>query len=252
MIDRVDCSLVALDYSQIELRMAAHLSQDPVLLSVYRQDGDIHMETACAMFGLPAESIDSKRHRRPAKTVNFGILYGMSPPTLLSKFYHEDIFEFTLDDCEHFMAAWKNKYAGYFEWVEDTMAYARRHGCIHNMYGRVRYVPEVYSSHRWIRERGLREAVNMPIQSAAADILKTAMQDSTEVYRAWQAAGYVVRPLLQVHDELVWEVEDAVLHLVIPMLEEAMLSAASQLTVPVKVDVKTGLNWMEMEPWECR
>ena len=77
----VDCHLVALDYSQIELRMAAHLSQDPAMLAIYQQDGDIHMETACAMFGLPAKSINSKRHRRPAKTVNFGILYGMSAPT---------------------------------------------------------------------------------------------------------------------------------------------------------------------------
>lgn len=241
--------LVAFDYSQIELRMAAHLSQDPVMMEIYRNDGDIHMETACGMFGLKEEEIDSKKHRRPAKTVNFGTIYGITAPTLLAKFYHEDIWDFTEADCVTFIRAWEEKYSGYFDWTDEIRAVARRNGFVVDMFGRRRYVPEVYSSHFWIRERGLREAVNAPIQMGAQGIIKEAMGRLVPIYRAWQQLDYVVRPLLQIHDELLWEIEDCILDAVIPMLKDTMENVV-ELSTPTPVDVKVGLNWNQMKEWK--
>ncbi len=137
----IDCSFIALDYSQIELRVAAHESQDEVLLAVYRNGGDIHMETACAMFGFDPTDINDKQHRRPAKTVNFGMIYGITPPGLLENFYHEGITNFTEDDCYDFIEIWKNRYFGYFEWATNTKALARDNGYVADMFGRRRWIP---------------------------------------------------------------------------------------------------------------
>ena len=245
----VDCHLVAMDYSQIELRMAAHLSQDEAMLEVYRKGGDIHLETACAMFGLPPEDIDSSKHRRPAKTTNFGVIYGITARGLLIRFQHENIVAFTEADCRKFIQNWERKYAGYFEWADEIRAFARRNGFVLDMFGRRRYVPEVFSSHKWIQEGGLREAVNAPIQSGAQGIIKEAMKQLVPVYRAWDALGYVVRPLLQVHDEILWEIEDCILDAAVPMLARIM-EEVIELTIPTPVDVKVGLNWNSMEEWK--
>jgi len=246
-VSEEECSLVSIDYSQIELRVAAHVSQDPVMLSVYRSGGDIHRETACAMFGLEPSQVDDKEHRRPAKTVNFGIIYGITAMGLRDGFFHEGLV-FGMEECERFIRAWEEKYSGYFEWAEETRAFARRRGYVRDMFGRVRWVPEVYSSLDYIREKGLREAINTPIQSGAQGIIKEAMRRLVPVYRDWQAAGYVVRPLLQVHDELLWEVEDGVLDLVVPELVTVMKEVV-ELDVPVEVDVEVGKNWKEMKEW---
>ncbi len=245
----IDCHLVALDYSQMELRVAAHESQDPVMLEVYRTGGDIHMETASAMFHIPIEDVKQYPHRKAGRTTNFSLLFGVSPQGLLTRFYHEDILEFTELDCGDFIQSWEGKYSGYFDWTDEVKAYARRNGYVVDMFGRRRYVPEVYSSHFWIREAGLREAVNAPIQMGAQGIIKEAMGQLVPVYRAWSELGYVVRPLLQIHDELLWEVEDTVLDAVIPMLKHIMEDVV-ELSVPVKVDVKVGLNWNNMKEWK--
>lgn len=235
--------------SQIELRVAAHESQDEAMLSIYRNDGDIHMETACAMFDLLPEAVDSKRHRRPAKTTNFGILYGITARGLLTAFQHEDITTFTETDCGDFIRTVENKYSGYFDWAEETRAYARRHGQVRDMFGRIRYVPEVYSSQWWIREKGLREAVNAPITMAAQGVIKEAMLQLTPIYKSWQQHGFIVRPLLQIHDELLWEIEDGVLEAVIPELHDIMVGAVN-LSVPIKVDAEVGLNWNQLTEWK--
>lgn len=242
-------SLMAIDYSQIELRKAADESQDPVMLRIFNTGGDMHMETACAMFGLPPDQIDDKRHRRPAKTVNFGVIYGISAPTLLTKFYHEDILGFSEDDCRAFIDSWRNLYAGYFQWAEEVKGFALRNGYVVDMFGRRRYVPEVYSSIRGIRESGFREAVNAPIQSGAGGILKEAMCQLIPAYREWQLLGYIVRPLLQVHDELIFEVEDDILPMAAPQFKQIMESVVV-LSVPLIADVKTGTDWGHMTKWE--
>jgi len=159
-----DCSLLALDFSQIELRVSAHMSQDPTMLDIFRNDGDMHMTTACHMFGLPPAKIDDKAHRRPAKTTNFGTLYMISAKGLWAQFQHEGLTQFSEQDCQDFLDSWRQTYPGFFDWVQEVSAEARRTGMVRDMFGRIRWVPELKSSLKWIREAGIRQAVNAPIQ----------------------------------------------------------------------------------------
>jgi len=246
----VDCSLLALDYSQIELRVAAHESQDPTMLDIFRNDGDMHMTTACHMFGLPPEKIDDKKHRRPAKTVNFGTIYLIGAKGLWQQFQHEGLTQFTERDCQGFLDSWRHTYPSFFDWVEDVKAEARRTGMVRDMFGRIRWIPELQSSLKWIKEAGLRQAVNAPIQSGAGGILKEAMRRLQPIVHQWQIDyGVVCRPLLQVHDELIFEVEDEWLPMIAPQFHKEMVNAV-ELSVPVKVDCETGKNWKELEAYE--
>uniref|UniRef100_A0A6M3L1N4 DNA-directed DNA polymerase n=1 Tax=viral metagenome TaxID=1070528 RepID=A0A6M3L1N4_9ZZZZ len=245
-----ECSLLALDFSQIELRVAAHESQDPTMLDIYRRDGDIHMTTACHMFGLPPEQIDDKAHRRPAKTVNFGTIYLISAKGLWTQFQHEGLTQFTEQDCQAFLDSWRQTYPGFFDWVEEVSAEARRTGMVRDMFGRIRWIPELQSSLKYVREAGIRQAVNAPIQSGAGGILKEAMRRLHPLVNQWRSEyGIVCRPLLQAHDELIFEVEDEWLPVIAPQFHEVMCTAV-ELTVPVKVDAETGKNWKELIAYE--
>ncbi len=247
----VDCSLLALDYQQVELRVAAHVSQDPTMLDIFRADGDMHMTTACHMFGLPPDKIDDKAHRRPAKTTNFGILYMIGAKGLWTAFQHEGLTQFTERDCQHFLDSWRETYPGFFDWVHEVSAEARRTGMVRDMFGRIRWVPELNSSLKYVREAGIRQAVNAPIQSGAGGIIKEAMRRLWPVVRRWtDDYGIICRPLLQVHDELIFEVEDEWLPVVTPQFHEVMVGAV-ELSVPVKVDVEVGHNWKELEAYSA-
>jgi len=245
----IDCSLLALDYSQIELRVAAHESQDPAMLNVFRSDGDMHMATACYMFDLPPEKIEDYAHRRPAKVTNFGTIYLISAKGLWTQFQHEGLTQFTEKDCQRFLDSWRELYPGFFDWVQEVSAEARRTGMVRDIFGRIRWIPELNSSLKYVREAGIRQAVNAPIQSGAGGILKEAMRRLRPIVKQWQDDyGIVCRPLLQEHDELIFEVEDEWLPVVAPQFHEIMVNAV-ELTVPVKVDVETGRNWKEMEAY---
>ena len=245
-----ECSLLALDFSQIELRVAAHESQDPTMLDIYWHDGDIHMTTACRMFGLPPEQIDDKAHRRPAKTTNFGTIYLISAKGLWQQFQHEGLTQFTEDDCQAFLDSWRQTYPGFFDWVEEIKAEARRTGMVRDMFGRIRWIPELQSSLKYVREAGIRQGVNAPIQSGAGGILKEAMRRLTPIVNQWQNEyGVVCRPLLQIHDELIFEVEDEWLPIIAPQFHEVMCTAV-ELTVPVKMDCETGKNWKELKGYD--
>ncbi len=246
---RKDCSLLALDYSQIELRVAAHESQDPTMLDIFRNDGDMHMTTACHMFDRPPERIDDKAHRRPAKTTNFGTIYLISAKGLWAQFQHEGLTQFSVGDCQHFLDSWRATYPGFFDWVSEISAEARRTGMVRDMFGRIRWIPEVNSSLKYVREAGIRQAVNTPIQSTAAGIIKEAMGLLQPIVCQWREEyGVVCRSLLQVHDELIFEVEDEWIPVIAPQFHEVMVKAV-ELSVPVKVDVETGLNWKELEAY---
>ncbi len=246
----IECSLLALDYSQIELRVAADESQDPTMLSIFHNDGDMHMTTACGMFGLPPEEIDGKAHRRPAKTVNFGTIYLISAKGLWTQFQHEGLTQFTERDCQDFLDSWRHTYPGFFDWVEEIKAEARRTGMVRDRFGRIRWIPELNSSLKYVREAGIRQAVNAPIQSGAGGILKEAMRRLHPIVQEWQNAyGIVCRPLLQVHDELIFEVEDEWIPVVAPQFHQVMVEAV-ELSVPVKVDVEVGKNWRDLEEYE--
>ena len=243
-------SLLSIDYSGIEMRVAAHLSQDPYMMSIFWNDQDIHTMTARRMFQKPEpEPIDDKKERYPAKRTGFGVLYGITAAGLMDVFFHDGVTTFSEGDCEQFIEDWFGTFPGVSVWIDSVRAEARRTGMVRDMFGRVRYTPEVYSALEYVRDAGLRQAVNAPIQSGAQGIIKEAMKRLVPVYRLWQQVGFYVKPLMQIHDELMFEVEDWALPYVIPWIKEVMVEAV-ELSVPVKVDAEVGKNWGDMVKWE--
>lgn len=228
--------LVAGDYSQIDLRVLAHLSQDATLVSAFRNDEDIHSATASLVYGVPLSSVTPDM-RRLAKTVNFGVVYGMSEYGL------EQATELTREQAADFILAYFQKYPGVKRYLEETKRQARQRGYVETLLGRRRYAPEVTSSNRQVREAAERMAINMPVQGTSADIIKVAM---IQIHLRMQQQGLRSKMTLQVHDELIIETVQEELSEVEAMLRGIMPTAV-RLDVPVKVDLKSGRNWGEME-----
>jgi len=228
--------LLSGDYSQIDLRALAHLSQDALLLSTFERGEDIHTATAAQLFGVDSKAVTADM-RRLAKTVNFGVIYGMSGYGL------EQATEFSREEAERFIAAYFDKYPGVRRYLDDTKMEARRQGYVQTVLGRRRYIPEINSANRMIREAAERMAINMPVQGTSADIIKVAMLNLEEEMDFRKLTSKLI---LQVHDELIFEVpegEVAVMQEIVPRL----MGCAIQLSVPVKVDVKIGCTWGQME-----
>jgi len=242
----MNISYVGIDYSQIEMRIAAHESMDPVLVAVFMAGEDIHLSTACNMFQLPPEKIDDKKHRYPAKRTGFGVLYGISAPGLLDVFYHDGVTHFTERDCQNFIDGWFDTYKGVKKWINDTQASMRRKGYVEDMFGRKRWIPEIRSTLSYVRDAGLRQGVNAPIQSGAQGVIKEAMGQLVPYVRVWQESGIHCKTVLQVHDELIWEMEDEFAANIVPGFMDVMANAV-ELVVPVKVDVEAGKNWGSMK-----
>ncbi|MBN1862931.1 MAG: DNA polymerase I [Dehalococcoidales bacterium] len=229
--------LLAGDYSQIDLRALAHLSQDPGLVSAFRQDADIHTATAAQLFNVKPAQVTPDM-RRLAKTVNFGVIYGMSDYGL------EQATELSRKEAAQFIAAYFEKYPGLKAYLETTKAEARRSGYVQTILGRRRHIPEINAANRQIREAAERMAINMPVQGTSADIIKIAM---INLHREMERRKLGSKMLLQVHDELIFEVPQEEMELMRKLVPEIM-STALALSVPLKVDIKTGANWGEMEP----
>ncbi len=228
--------LLAGDYSQIDLRALAHLSQDKSLLSAFRQDEDIHAATAAQLFGVGASQVTPDM-RRLAKTVNFGVIYGMSDYGL------EQATELSREEAAQFIASYFEKYTGVKQYLESTKEQARQAGYVQTLLGRRRSIPEINSSNRQVREAAERMAINMPVQGTSADIIKVAM---INLYREMDKRRLKSKMLLQVHDELVFEVPQEELEEMRQLVPQAM-STAIELSIPLKVDIKTGSKWGEME-----
>ena len=228
--------LLAGDYSQIDLRVLAHLSQDESLLEAFRQDRDIHSATAAQLFGVDIAEVKPDM-RRLAKTVNFGVIYGMS------EFGLEQATELSRQEAGHFIKAYFAKYPGVARYLDSTREGARQRGYVQTILGRRRYVPEVNSPNRIVREAAERMAINMPVQGTSSDIIKVAM---IELYRELGQRRLKSRMLLQVHDELIFEVPEAELEEMTRLVRERM-SSAIRLSVPLKVDIKSGPNWGALE-----
>jgi DNA polymerase-1 len=227
---------VSADYSQIELRILAHLSQDERLLTAFREDRDIHASTASEVFGVPMTGVTPDM-RRVAKVVNFGIIYGMSDYGL------EQATELSRDQAAQFIAAYFQRYPGVKSYLESTKQKAREKGYVETVMGRRRYIPDLDSGNRQVREAAERMAINMPVQGTAADIIKVAMVNlQKEVDRHWLKS----RLILQVHDDLLLESPLEEAEQARTLLREIM-SGAMRLTVPLKVEVKIGRNWGDME-----
>ncbi len=226
--------LLSADYSQIELRVLAHMSGDASLIEAFRQSKDIHTATAAEVFGV-SESEVTPQMRSRAKAVNFGIVYGISDYGL-----SRDI-GVNRKEAGLYIGNYFARYPGVKHYIDQMVSDARDNGYVTTLFGRRRYLPEIHSSNFNLRSFAERTAMNTPIQGTAADIIKKAM---VEVHRRLKAAGLKSRILLQVHDELVLEVVAEEAPEVAAIVKIAMEGAVS-LTVPLITDVKTGKNWAE-------
>jgi DNA polymerase-1 len=230
------CRLLAGDYSQIDLRALAHLSQDKGLLEAFKRDEDIHAATAAQIYGIKPSEVTSDM-RRFAKTVNFGIIYGMSEYGL------EQATELSREEAGKFIAAYFEKYPNVRDYFNATKEQARQKGYVETLLGRRRFIPDINSSNRQVREAAERMAINMPVQGTSADIIKIAM---INLHRQMKEKKLKSKMLLQVHDELVFEVPDAEMKTMCRLVPEVM-STAVKFTIPLKVDLKEGKNWGEMK-----
>jgi DNA polymerase-1 len=226
--------LVAADYSQIELRIMAHLSGDASLLAAFTEDRDVHQATAAEVLGIPLAEVSADQ-RRSAKAVNFGLIYGMSAFGLARQ------LGIGRAEAQRYVDRYFERYPGVRCYMDETRNQARELGYVETVYGRRLYLPDIRSRNAALRQYAERSAINAPMQGTAADIIKRAMI----AVDSWlERTRTPARLIMQVHDELVLEVaEDAVQHTV-GELRQHMIQAA-ELSVPLKVDVGIGLNWDE-------
>jgi len=227
--------LMSADYSQIDLRVLAHISQDPELIATFLRDEDVHTATASRIFNVPEEKVTSEM-RRVAKTVNFGVIYGMSDYGL------EQATSFSREEASEFISAYFEKYPGVKTYVENTKNQARELGYVQTVMGRRRYIPEIKSPNRQVREAAERMAINMPVQGTSADIIKIAM---VNLHREMEKQNLRSRMTLQVHDELLFEVPPDETGRMKELVSRIMPQAL-KLSVPLKIDIKMGKNWAEM------
>ena len=228
--------LLAADYSQIELRLLAHFSEDPLLVQAFREGQDIHTLTAAQVFGVPPMLIDAE-HRRRAKAVNFGIVYGLSPFGLSQQ------LGIDTKEAKRFIDAYFEKYAGVRRFIDRTLDEARRDGRVQTLFGRVRPIPDILSKNANLRGFAERTAVNTPLQGTAADLIKLAM---IRIDAELQKRKLQSRMLLQVHDELVFEApKDEVEELRVLVKQE--MENVRPLLVPLEVEIGVGSNWRDMD-----
>jgi DNA polymerase-1 len=226
--------LVSADYSQVELRLLAHIAEDPVLIEAFQRDEDIHSRTAAEIYGVAPDQVD-KEQRRVAKTVNFGIAYGLSPHGLSTR------LSIPVEQARDIIERYFTRYAGIRRYLEDTVMQARKTGYVETMFGRRRLMADLHSRNRQVAQAAERAAINMPIQGTAADLIKKAM---LEVDAALMKEGLRTVMLLQVHDELLFEAPDAEVEKVKELARRCMSQVAT-LKVPLKVDVGAGKTWAD-------
>jgi DNA polymerase I len=227
-------ALLVADYSQIELRLLAHIAGEEAMLDAFRSGRDIHTATAASVFGISPELV-SPDQRRAAKTINFGIIYGMSAFGLAKN------LKISSKEAEAFISAYRERYPGVVRYTEETVSNALVTGKVETLYGRARFLPELQSRNYAVRENARRMAINARIQGTAADILKLAM---VAVHRALADEHPDARLLLTVHDELVLEVPESQADAVAAVVKREMEGVA-QLSVPLAADTGWGRNWYE-------
>ena len=227
--------LLSADYSQIELRILAHLSGDPILVDAFRRGEDIHSRTAQEVFGVPPLA-QTREHRRVAKVINFGVIYGLSPFGLAQ--------ELGIDTKE--AAKWINAYfetySGVKKYLDAQIAEVRRTGFTRTLFGRIRPIPEINAPQPNLRNFAERTAMNTPMQGAAADLIKLAM---IELDRRL-AGEFEARMILQVHDELLFEAPEGEIPRLRNLVKEVM-EGVYKLRVPLLVESKAGPNWRDMK-----
>ncbi|MCX7941981.1 MAG: DNA polymerase I [Dictyoglomaceae bacterium] len=227
---------ISLDYSQIELRILAHLSGEEKLIKAFLEDKDIHRRTASEIFGIPEDKIDDNL-RAKAKAVNFGIIYGITPKGL------SEATGLSIEECEKFIEKYFQHYPKVKEYIEESIKTAREKGYVKTLLGRKRYLPEINSANRQLRQLSERIAINSPIQGTSADIIKLSM---IEIYKELEKRNLKSRILLQIHDELILEAPEEEIDLIGKIAKEKMENVIS-LSVPLKVELSIGKNWAELK-----
>ena len=241
------CSFISGDYSQIEMRVAAGDAKDEKMIDIFKRDQDIHSMTASGIFKIGIDDLNEMKHRYPAKRVGFGILNQMGPESLLRELISSGAGDWTLKQCEGMIKSWFEIYQGIYKYIRGNVAHAKRYGYVRDMWGRIRFIPGVKSANKWVRLEGERQAGNAPIQSGAQGVIKQAMGDLVPVYRAFPG----LKPLIQIHDDIVWECRDEWIPIVIPEIKKVMCAAVPDgFPVPVEVDFKTGKKWGSLEKWK--
>jgi DNA polymerase I len=231
------CRLLSADYSQIELRILAHVTGDPELVRAFAAGEDVHSHTASRLFEVPEEAVTPEMRRR-AKTINFAVIYGMSDFGLSRE------LGIPVAAARDLIAAYWERFPGVRRYADATVEQARRDGYVTTLLGRRRYLPDIRSANRNFRLFAERTAVNTPIQGTAADIIKRAM---IGVDAALRAEGLASRMILQVHDELLFEGPPEEMSALAALARREM-EGAFPLKVPLRVEVKAGENWRDMEP----
>jgi DNA polymerase-1 len=229
--------LLSCDYSQIELRVLAHLSKDENLIFAFQQNKDIHKATAALVYGLEEKDI-SESMREVAKRVNFGIVYGLSAYGL-GKDLH-----ISLEEAQQFIDSYFLRYPGVKEYIQGQIQKAKDSGFVTTLLGRRRYIPQIHNKNQGIRQFAERQAVNTPIQGTASDLIKLAM---VQIHHEINKRKLRASMLLQIHDELVFDVCRAELEELKELVKMRMENVL-KLSVPIKIDIKKGRNWLEMEP----
>ena len=224
--------LLAADYSQIELRLMAHFSQDEALIHAFNHGQDIHSRTASEVLGVALEDVTSDQ-RRQAKAVNFGLLYGMSEFGLIRQ------LGFSREESQNYIKQYFHRYPGIYEYMQRTRQIALEQGFVETITGRRLYTPDIKASNMMIRKGAERAAINAPLQGSAAEIIKMAMIEVDKILPKAQA-----KLLLQVHDELVFEVDEAIADEISAKIQDVMQKVVT-LSVPLLVEVGQGKNWDE-------
>jgi len=234
-IAKEGCKFISCDYSQIDLRVLAHISKDEVLMEAFKSNQDIHNATACEIFGTTPDGITPEM-RRVAKMINFGIIYGMTAEGLSAE------LKISRDLAQEYINRYFDKYKGVKWWIEYIKQYARENGFVETILKRRRYIPEINSSDPLLKSYGERVAINTPVQGSASDIIKVAMlKIHNFLYKNFST--YMV---VQIHDELLFESPEDELNTVLPNIKSIM-ETAIELEVPLVVNVKVGKNWAELE-----
>ncbi|MFH0762672.1 MAG: DNA polymerase I [Candidatus Omnitrophota bacterium] len=231
--------LLSCDYSQIELRILAHLSGDRDLISAFKEGKDIHRHCASLIYGVEEKDV-SDAMRDTAKRVNFGIVYGLSSYGL-----SRDL-NIAVGESQQFIDAYFARYPQVKDYIQEQIAKAAKDGFVTTLLGRRRYIPQINNKNQGIRQFAERQAVNTPIQGSASDLIKLAM---VHIYEKMVSAKLKARMVLQIHDELVFDCPESELKGLAALVKERMENAM-KLKVPVEVDIKKGRNWLEMEPIE--
>lgn len=239
-------TIVSIDYSQIELRIAAILSHDEKMIEIFTRGEDVHTGVAVRVFGVSPEEV-TREMRRKAKVINFGILYGMGVNALRGNLGEGT----SREEAQEFFNAYFNTFTRLAEYLEETKAFARKHGYTETLFGRRRHFPGMQSTAPFIRAQAERMAINAPVQGTAADAMRIAM-NRVYTYLSESNKLEAVRILLQVHDELLFEVQTDLLTTEIPKLValmEGVLDGYETYGVPLQADVAVGPNWGKLEDW---